>query len=75
MVGGGSTIASGPSVSGQVLSLGKRLGTDLFLSFEQSLGGAETLVKLSYQLSRRLSLVARGGTDNSLDLYYSFSFR
>lgn len=75
VVGGGSTIASGPSVSGQVLSLGKRLGTDLFLSFEQSLGGAETLVKLSYQLSRRLSLVARGGTDNSLDLYYSFSFR
>ncbi|MDY0048472.1 MAG: translocation/assembly module TamB domain-containing protein [Thauera propionica] len=75
VVGGGSTIASGPSVSGQVLSLGKRLGTDLFLSFEQSLGGAETLLKLSYQLSRRLSLVARGGTDNSLDLYYSFSFR
>ena len=75
VVGGGSTIASGPSVSGQVLSLGKRLGTDLFLSFEQSLGGAETLVKLSYQLSRRLSLVARGGTDNALDLYYSFSFR
>ena len=75
VVGGGSTIASGPSVSSQVLSLGKRLDTDLFLSFEQSLGGAETLVKLSYQLSRRLSLIARGGTDNALDLNYSFSFR
>ena len=75
VVGGGSTIASGPSVAGQVLSVGKRLDTDLFLSFEQSLGGAETLVKLSYQLSRRLSLVLRGGTDNSLDLYYGFSFR
>ncbi len=75
VVGGGSTISSGPSVSSQVLSVGKRLDTDLFLSFEQSLGGAETLVKLSYQLSRRLSLVARGGTDNALDLNYSFSFR
>lgn len=75
VVGGGSTISSGPSVSSQVLSVGKRLDTDLFLSFEQSLGGAETLVKLSYQLSRRLSLIARGGTDNALDLHYSFSWR
>lgn len=75
VVGGGARIASGPTVSGQVLSVGKRLGADLFLSFEQSLGGAETLVKLTYQLSRRLSLIARGGTDNALDLHYSFSFR
>ncbi len=75
VVGGGSTISNGPSVSSQVLSVGKRLDTDLFLSFEQSLGGAETLVKLSYQLSRRLSLIARGGTDNALDLHYSFSWR
>lgn len=75
VVGGGSTISSGPSVSGQVLSLGKRLSSDLFLSFEQSLSGAETLVKLTYQLSRRVSLIARGGTDNSVDLNYSFSFR
>lgn len=75
VLGSGSTVASGPTVSGQVLSLGKRLGPDLFLSFEQSLGGAATLVKLSYQLSRRLSLVARGGTDTSVDLHYGFSFR
>ncbi|APR03523.1 translocation/assembly module TamB domain-containing protein [Thauera chlorobenzoica] len=75
VVGSGSTIAAGPSVSGQVLSLGKRLGPDLFLSFEQSLGGAATLVKLSYQLSRRVSVIARGGTDTALDLSYGFSFR
>lgn len=75
VVGSGSTIASDPSVSGQVLSLGKRLSSDLMLSFEQSLGDAGTLVKLTYQLSRRLSLIARGGTDNSVDLNYSFSFR
>ena len=75
VVGGGSSIASGPAVSGQVLSLGKRLGPDLFMSFEQSLGGAATLVKLTYQLSRRVALIARGGTDNALDLNYSFSYR
>ena len=64
-----------PSVSGQVLSLGKRLGPDLFLNFEQSLGGAATLVKLTYQISRRLSVIARGGTDTALDVQYGFSFR
>ena len=75
MLGSGSTIAGGPTVSTQVLSLGKRLGPDLFLSFEQSLGGAATLVKLTYQISRRMSVIARGGTDTALDVHYGFSFR
>lgn len=75
VLGSGSTIAGGPTVSTQVLSLGKRLGPDLFLSFEQSLGGAATLVKLTYQISRRMSVIARGGTDTALDVHYGFSFR
>ncbi|WEN41115.1 Translocation and assembly module subunit TamB [Thauera sp. GDN1] len=75
VLGSGSTVAGGPTVSTQVLSLGKRLGPDLFLSFEQSLGGAATLVKLTYQISRRMSVIARGGTDTALDVHYGFSFR
>ncbi|AWI75623.1 DUF490 domain-containing protein [Parazoarcus communis] len=75
VLGSGSRISSGPTVAGQVLSVGKRLSSDLVLSFEQSLGGAESLVKLTYQLGRRVSVVARGGTDNAVDIYYTFSFR
>lgn len=75
VLGSGQTVSGGPSVAGQVLSLGKRLGPDLFLNFEQGLGGAATLVKLTYQVSRRLSVIARGGTDTALDLQYGFSFR
>lgn len=75
VAGGGSTISRDPTVAGEVLSVGKRLSADLFLSFEQSLAGAESLVKLSYQLGRRVSVVARGGTDNAVDIYYTFSFR
>lgn len=75
VVGTGSAITAGSTVSGQVLSLGKRLSDEAFVTFEQSLGGAESIVKLTYQLSRRLSLIARGGTDNAVDLSYSFSFR
>ena len=75
VVGGGSTVSDEGTVSGQVLTLGKRLSSDMFLSFEQSLGGAQSLVKLTYQLSRRVSLVLRGGTDNAGDMYYTVSFR
>lgn len=75
VAGGGTTVAGGPTVSGQVLSVGKRLGSGLMLSFEKGLGEAETLVRLSYQLSRRLSLILRGGADNAIDLEYGFSFR
>lgn len=74
VVGDGTAVTGEGSVSGQVLTLGKRLSRDLFVSFEQSLGGAESLVKLTYQLTRRLSLVARSGTNNSADIYYTISF-
>jgi len=75
VVGEGSVVTGEGTVSGQVLSLGKRLSSDLFLSFEQSLGGAESLVKLTYQLTRQVSVVARGGSDNSADVYYTISFK
>ncbi|CAI08504.1 translocation/assembly module TamB domain-containing protein [Aromatoleum aromaticum] len=75
VVGEGSVVTGEGTVTGQVLSLGKRLSSDLFLSFEQSLGGAESLVKLTYQLTRQVSVVARGGNDNSADVYYTISFK
>ncbi len=76
VVGSGSIATGDPaSMNEQVLSLGKRLSSDLTMSFEHSLGDAEALVKLSYQLSRRVAVVARAGADNALDLYYTFSFR
>lgn len=73
VVGGGSRVSGGEG--GQVLRLGKRLTSDLSLAFEQSLGGAESLVKLTYQLSRQLSWVLRSGSDVSSDIYYTISFR
>ena len=74
VVGGGQQV-TGEGVGGQVLSMGKRLSSDLFVSFEQALGGAETLVKLTWQLSQRVSVVVRGGTDTSADVKYTVSFR
>jgi translocation and assembly module TamB len=75
VVGGGSRINAGRMTESEVLTVGKRITNDLSMSFEQSLGGAESLVKFTYRLSRELSLVARGGTDNALDLYYTYILR
>ena len=76
----GSTVAGSTSgtreagLSSQIVSVGKRLSADAFLSYEQSLAGAASVVKLTYNLSRRLSVIGRAGTDNSVDLHYSISF-
>jgi translocation and assembly module TamB len=74
-----TTVAGGQSsrdasVAQQIVTVGKRLSTDAFLSFEQSLAGAESIVKITYYLTRRLSLIGRAGTDNSIDLFYTYSF-
>ena len=44
------------------------------LSYEQSLGTAENVVKLTVNLSRRLALIGSAGSDNALDLFYTVTF-
>jgi translocation and assembly module TamB len=56
------------------VAIGKRINDDLSLSFEQALSGAEYFVALNYRLTNRLSLIARAGSTNALDLVYSFAF-
>jgi translocation and assembly module TamB len=69
--GGTSTSNSAAS---DFLAVGKRINDDLFLSFEQALSGAEYFVALNYRLTRSLSLIARAGSTNALDLVYSIAF-
>ncbi len=70
-----SASSSSDTVSGQVVRLAKRLNDTLDLSFEQSLTGTGSLVKLTYILTRRISVIAQAGTDNAIDLGYTVSFR
>ncbi|HLW05534.1 MAG TPA: translocation/assembly module TamB domain-containing protein, partial [Azoarcus sp.] len=72
----GGRVGGSSGIGGQVVTIGKRLSPDLFLAFEQGLGGADSLVKMTYQLTRRISLVASGGgDDNAGDAYYTITFR
>ncbi|SMC29258.1 translocation and assembly module TamB [Andreprevotia lacus DSM 23236] len=61
--------------STQVVSVGKRLTKTVRLSLEKSLNGLKDAIKLSWQFSKRWSLVTRLGTDEStLDATYTLRF-
>ncbi len=75
-VAGSTTNANaiGSTAASQVVSVGKRLAPGLVLSVERGLSDASGAIKLSWQLTRRISIIGRAGSEASLDAYYTFSF-
>jgi translocation and assembly module TamB len=69
------SLGGGGALESTVLTLGKRLSSRAYLSFEQGLASASNLVKISYTLTPRLSLRTQAGTDNAVDAFYTFSFK
>ena len=72
-IAGGSSDSSG-GTSQQIFSVGKRLSANTVLSYEQALGKAESIVKLTVNLSRSIALVGRAGSDNAIDLFWTRRF-
>ncbi len=72
VVGGSFNTASG--TGDQIVSIGRRLSRNVLLSYDQALGRAGSVVKLTVNLNRQVSLVARAGTDNALDMLYTITF-
>jgi translocation and assembly module TamB len=66
--------ASAATVAGEIITIGKNISDALTLSYEQAISDTTKFLQLNYRLSQRLSAVLRGGTDNALDLVYSFAF-
>lgn len=58
----------------QVVSLGKSISEKITVGYEQSLSSAASVVKVTWQISRRWSAVARGGTINGLSVLYNRRF-
>ncbi|MBN1547883.1 MAG: translocation/assembly module TamB domain-containing protein [Syntrophaceae bacterium] len=67
-------LRSGETLESTMLTMGKRLSSRLYVSYEQGLTGVDNLLKLNYALTRRLSLQLQTGRENVLDLIYSFTF-
>lgn len=73
-VAGGSSVDTAGSTGQQILSVGKRLSSNALLSYEQTLGRAESIVKLTVNLTRQVAIIGRAGSDNALDVFYTLTF-
>ncbi|MGE0071593.1 MAG: translocation/assembly module TamB domain-containing protein [Thiomonas sp.] len=69
---GGSTSNGG--VGGTIVTLSKRLSANTLVSFSRGLDGVSSIFTIQRQLGRRLSVQARTGTENAIDLFYTFEF-
>jgi translocation and assembly module TamB len=61
--------AEGPAVT-----LGKRLGQNLYAAYERSLAGAVGTLYVYYDLSRRVTVRAQAGERSALDLIFTFAY-
>jgi translocation and assembly module TamB len=60
----------GGAAGEQLLTLGKRLTDRLYLVFEQGFGAAETLLRLEYNLTRRIVLRLQAGEPSGGGIFY-----
>lgn len=66
--------AGGGDVAGSMITIGKYLTPDLFISFGQSLFTNTSQARLRYTISRRWELESVVGEESGVDLYYKIEF-
>jgi translocation and assembly module TamB len=57
-----------------VVTIGKRISSRLYLSFEQGAGAATSAVTMRYKLTPRITLRLQAGTNTALDVLYSWAY-
>jgi translocation and assembly module TamB len=70
----GNVRGSSSTATEEIVTVGKRLSDNITLSFEQATTGAESLVQIVYRLTKQVSILARAGTENAVNLVYTFTF-
>jgi len=66
--------SSTATVAGEVITIGKTINDALSVSYQQAISDTTRFLQLNYRLSERMSVVARGGTQNALDFVYTIAF-
>ena len=64
----------GAGTENRFLTVGKRIADRLYVGFEQSLGAAESILKLEFDLTQRVLLRAQTGETNAVGVFYRYSF-
>ena len=70
--GAGNGAATGLETT--VVTVGKRISRRAYLSFEQGVGTASSLVKLRYKLNERIALQFQTGANSAFDVLYTWAF-
>ena len=65
---------SNDNLQQRIVTLGKRISTRLYVSYQQSLQGSGSVLLLRYTLTPRLSIEAEAGTHSALSLFYNVAF-
>jgi translocation and assembly module TamB len=58
----------------QFVTVGKRIADRLYVAFEQSLGAAQSILKLEFDLTDRILLRAQTGEANAVGVFYRYTF-
>lgn len=62
---------NGEDAAGAAITLGKRLSSNLYVTYEQSLSGAMGAIYIFYDLTKRLTLRGETGSQSALDIIYT----
>lgn len=65
---------TGDALKNQVVTVGKRLSPQAYLSYERGLTDVSGVTRFTYTLTPRITIVTRTGTEDAVDLFYSFRF-
>ena len=69
------TLRGSGEAGSQVAAFGKRLSDKLYLEYQQGLAATSAALRLSYALTRSLSVRLQAGFSNSIGLFFSRSYR
>lgn len=64
----------GTNATNYSVNVGKRINRQLTIGYEKSIFGLLNVAKLTYQFTRRIAIETKAGSENALDVVYSFSF-
>jgi translocation and assembly module TamB len=67
-------LSQAKGIESTVVTVGKRLSSRAYLSFEQGATTASSLVKLRYKLNSKFTLQFQTGTNTALDVLYTWAF-
>jgi translocation and assembly module TamB len=71
---GGGGGGGGGGLGEQVLAIGKRVSSRLYVVYEQGLGAATNVLKIEYNLTRRFLLRAEAGEVSAAGLFFRYAF-